>query len=158
MKMRLGKMRLGRFALLTSSLLGGAGIPAAASTHVRHTAASAKPLIKHVAKPKFQTPRGIEDDRAVQLQTALVHSGYLTGQTSGHWDGTTEAAMQKLQADNGWQTKLVPDSRAIIKLGLGPSTAYSAGPSQPGPGPLSPIPAIQPSPLPASLPNSMSLQ
>jgi hypothetical protein len=31
--------------------------------------------------------------------------------------------MEKLQADNGWQTKLVPDSRAIIKLGLGPSTA-----------------------------------
>jgi len=28
--------------------------------------------------------------------------------------------MQKFQADNGWQTKLVPDSRAIIKLGLGP--------------------------------------
>jgi hypothetical protein len=31
--------------------------------------------------------------------------------------------MEKLQADNGWQTKLVPDSRAIIKLGLGSSTA-----------------------------------
>jgi hypothetical protein len=31
--------------------------------------------------------------------------------------------MEKLQGDNGWQTKLVPDSRAIIKLGLGSSTA-----------------------------------
>jgi hypothetical protein len=31
--------------------------------------------------------------------------------------------MGKLQGDNGWQTKLVPDSRALIKLGLGPSTA-----------------------------------
>jgi hypothetical protein len=29
--------------------------------------------------------------------------------------------MQKFQSDNGWQTKLVPDSRAIIKLGLGPA-------------------------------------
>jgi hypothetical protein len=28
--------------------------------------------------------------------------------------------MQKFQEDNGWQTKLIPDSRAIIKLGLGP--------------------------------------
>ena len=27
----------------------------------------------------------------------------------------------KFQHDNGWQTKLVPDSRALIKLGLGPS-------------------------------------
>jgi hypothetical protein len=33
--------------------------------------------------------------------------------------------MQKFQADNGWQTKLMPDSRAIIKLGLGPSQASS---------------------------------
>lgn len=155
-------MKLGRFALLTASLLS-AGIPAAAFTHVRHAVASAKPLIKHAAKPKFQTPRGIEDDRAVQLQTALVRSGYLTGQPSGHWDGTTEAAMQKLQADNGWQTKLVPDSRAIIKLGLGPSTAYSAGSSSaspvtgslaiPSPANLGPI-----SPILDSPPNSMSLQ
>ena len=29
--------------------------------------------------------------------------------------------MQKLQADNGWQTKMIPDSRALIKLGLGPN-------------------------------------
>ena len=35
--------------------------------------------------------------------------------------------MEKLQADNGWQTKLVPDSRALIKLGLGPSSAATAG-------------------------------
>jgi hypothetical protein len=47
----------------------------------------------------------------------------MTGEPSGHWDTQTQAAMEKLQADNGWQTKLVPDSRAIIKLGLGPSTA-----------------------------------
>jgi hypothetical protein len=44
---------------------------------------------------------------------------------SGHWDSATEAAMQKFQADNGWQTKLMPDSRAIIKLGLGPSQVGS---------------------------------
>ncbi len=28
--------------------------------------------------------------------------------------------MQKFQADNGWQTKITPDARALIKLGLGP--------------------------------------
>jgi len=39
--------------------------------------------------------------------------------------------MQKFQADNGWQTKLIPDSRAIIKLGLGPeqSSKTSTGTS-----------------------------
>ena len=30
--------------------------------------------------------------------------------------------MQRYQSDHGWQTKLIPDSRAIIKLGLGPHT------------------------------------
>ncbi|HEV2709751.1 MAG TPA: peptidoglycan-binding protein [Edaphobacter sp.] len=63
--------------------------------------------------------RSIDDTRATQIQTALVKSGYLTD-PSGHWDSSTSAAMQKYQSDNGWQTKLVPDSRAIIKLGLGP--------------------------------------
>ena len=65
---------------------------------------------------------GPEDDtRATQIQTSLIKSGYLTGEASGHWDAGTEAAMQKFQSDNGWQTKLIPDSRAIIKLGLGPA-------------------------------------
>ena len=58
--------------------------------------------------------------RATQIQNALIKSGYLTGEPSGRWDAETQAAMQKLQAENGWQTKLTPDSRAIIKLGLGP--------------------------------------
>jgi hypothetical protein len=44
----------------------------------------------------------------------------LSGDATGKWDTTTEAAMQKYQADQGWQTKLMPDSRALKKLGLGP--------------------------------------
>jgi len=64
--------------------------------------------------------RGIADNRATEIQQALIKAGYLNGDPSGHWDSSTEAAMQKLQSDNGWQTKLVPDSRALIKLGLGP--------------------------------------
>jgi hypothetical protein len=36
------------------------------------------------------------------------------------WDGQSAAAMQRLQAANGWQTRITPDSRALIKLGLGP--------------------------------------
>ena len=64
--------------------------------------------------------RSIDDSRAAEIQEALVRSGYLA-EPSGHWDSATQSAMQKFQADNGWQTKLMPDSRAIIKLGLGPS-------------------------------------
>lgn len=41
--------------------------------------------------------------------------------------------MQKLQADNGWQTKLVPDSRGIIKLGLGPDLGTEESSTAPVP-------------------------
>jgi len=108
--------------------LAVASTPADAVTHAKR--GSAKLLIKHATtvKPKVLGQRGIEDDRATQIQQALVKSGYLTGEPSGHWDAATEAAMGKLQADNGWQTKLVPDARALIKLGLGPNNE-SAPPS-----------------------------
>jgi len=59
-------------------------------------------------------------ERATQIQTALIKQGYLTGEPTGTWDSASVAAMQKMQGDNGWQTKITPDSRALIKLGLGP--------------------------------------
>ncbi len=62
-------------------------------------------------------------ERATQIQTALIKRGYLNGEPTGRWDEQTIAAMQKLQGDNGWQTKITPDSRALIKLGLGPKDA-----------------------------------
>jgi len=63
---------------------------------------------------------GMDTERATQIQSALIKQGYLTGEPSGAWDTHTVTAMQKLQSDNGWQTKMTPDSRALIKLGLGP--------------------------------------
>ena len=78
----------------------------------------------YASRPSGQ--RVIDDSRATQLQAALANAGYLSGTPSGHWDSDTEAAMQKYQSDNGWQTKLIPDSRAIIKLGLGPSGSEQA--------------------------------
>jgi Putative peptidoglycan binding domain len=77
--------------------------------HRRHT---------HIVKGQRQ----IEPERAREIQQALIREHYLTPPASGQWDTTTEAAMQKYQADHGWQTKLTPDSRALIKLGLGPKT------------------------------------
>lgn len=66
--------------------------------------------------------RGIDPDRAREIQDALIREHYLTAPASGQWDSNTEAAMQKFQADHGWQTRLTPDSRALIKLGLGPAS------------------------------------
>jgi len=70
----------------------------------------------------------IDHDRALQIQQALIREHYLSGKPSGVWDNATQAAMQKYQAANGWQAKTVPDSRALIKLGLGPDNGHLLNP------------------------------
>jgi len=87
-----------------------------------HRAATSGHVSHHKSKKHHFVPgqRGIEPDRAKEIQDALIREHYLPGPASGQWDASTEAAMQKYQADHGWQTKLTPDSRALIKLGLGP--------------------------------------
>lgn len=108
-------------ACLSSALLLSASLPCLASPHARRGPTSPKMFNKRSKTAKPAAQRGIDDTRATQIQTSLIKSGYLTGEASGHWDAGTQAAMQKYQSDNGWQTKLIPDSRAIIKLGLGPA-------------------------------------
>jgi hypothetical protein len=86
----------------------------------------ARPHLELVSrrKSKSKKPRGqqvIQGDRARQIQTALIREGYLKGEPSGVWDQPTKDAMTRYQADHGWQTKTLPDSRALIKLGLGPN-------------------------------------
>ncbi len=104
-----------------SALLLSVAFPCSASSHSRRGPTSPK-LNKHTKAPaKTPGQRSIDDNRASQIQASLIKSGYLSGEASGHWDPQTQAAMQRFQGDNGWQTKTVPDSRAIIKLGLGPS-------------------------------------
>ncbi len=122
-------MRLALISVIASALLLTSALPASAAPRV-HRGPTSPRLYKEratpsVAKPKASTARGIEPERATQIQTALISSGYMSGTPSGVWDAPTQAAMEKLQADNGWQTKLVPDARAIIKLGLGPSSEAS---------------------------------
>jgi hypothetical protein len=62
----------------------------------------------------------IDANRAREIQAALIREHYLDGQPTGMWDPRSKAAMEKFQSDNGWQTKKIPDARALIKLGLGP--------------------------------------
>ncbi len=90
--------------------------------------------------------QAIQPERVTQIQQALIHEHYLNGEASGQWDSTTQAAMQKFQADNGWQTKIMPDSRALKKLGLGPdySEAINAKTASfNDPPPISTIPSTQ---------------
>ena len=79
---------------------------------------------KRKASWKKKGQQGINSDRATEIQQALIREKYLTGEPTGTWDARTQAALVKYQGDHGWQTKVVPDSRALIKLGLGPN--YSA--------------------------------
>lgn len=83
---------------------------------------------KHKVVRHARGQQAIDPERVTQIQQALIRQNYLTGDADGKWDASTIAAMQKYQADNGWQTKLMPDSRALLKLGLGPdySTAINA--------------------------------
>lgn len=108
--------------LLTGFVLVSTALPSFGYSHSRRGPTSqhsfSKRASKAVARPAGQ--RTIDDSRAMQIQTALTSAGYLQGEPTGHWDASTQSAMQRYQADHGWQTKLIPDSRAIIKLGLGP--------------------------------------
>ena len=79
---------------------------------------------KRKASWKKKGQQAINSERATQIQQALIREKYLTGEPTGSWDARTQAALVKYQGDNGWQTKVAPDSRALIKLGLGPN--YSA--------------------------------
>jgi hypothetical protein len=58
----------------------------------------------------------------------LIREHYLDGEPTGVWDQKSQKAMEQYQADNGWQTKTIPDSRALIKLGLGPNHDHLLNP------------------------------
>ena len=133
-------------------LIGAGTISSSANASVVHHT-TAKSQSAHHARSltslRYHRARGqqaIDPNRVMQIQQALIREHYLTGDPSGKWDSTTVAAMQKYQADQGWQTRLMPDSRAIKKLGLGPdySNAMNAnGSSFSDPQPASTTPAPQ---------------
>lgn len=121
-------MRILHISAIATLLLVATSLPAAMPRVRRGPTAPRAAKLKPAAKTRASA-QSIDSERATQIQQALIKSGYMTGTPSGTWDAQTQAAMEKLQSDNGWQTKLVPDSRAIIKLGLGSgkNTALALG-------------------------------
>jgi hypothetical protein len=80
--------------------------------------------------PRRHRPRGqqkMDAQRVQSIQEALIREHYMNKPT-GKWDATTQQALQRYQAENGWQSKVVPDSRALIKLGLGPDNDHLLNP------------------------------
>jgi hypothetical protein len=77
---------------------------------------------------KVRGQQKIDSQRAQAIQEALIRQHYLSGEASGNWDQASQEAMRRFQRDHGWQDKTVPDSRALIRLGLGPSTDHLLNP------------------------------
>jgi peptidoglycan hydrolase-like protein with peptidoglycan-binding domain len=100
-------------------------------TPQKGTKHAAPKATRHTAKKVKGHKRGqaaIDNQRAQQIQEALVRDHYLNGEPSGAWDASTQEAMRRYQADQGWQTKQVPDARALIRLGLGPDHGHLLNP------------------------------
>lgn len=141
--MRVVKSVSGQFGIVLTALLAFASVASATATkHLSTSAAHKKTATTskhHVAKVsahsskhhgksrrvtkaswKSKGQHSITSDRTREIQEALIRQHYLDGDANGVWDTRTQEACRKFQADNGWQSKVLPDSRALIKLGLGP--------------------------------------
>jgi hypothetical protein len=100
--------------------------PTSTSTH--KTSTRRRRSRKTAVSSKKRGQQAIDPKRAQEIQEALIREHYLTGEPAGTWNDASQKAMQKYQADHGWQSKQVPDSRALIKLGLGPDHEHLLNP------------------------------
>ena len=137
------RCRAGLCGVLSLALCAAAGAvtdpaakPSASTTTSKHSSIHKK---RAKTKGKKKGQQVIDTQRARQIQEALIREHYMEGQPSGNWDSTTQTALRRYQADQGWQSKTVPDSRALIKLGLGPNHDHL----------LNPESAMTTTPLPA---------
>ena len=92
-----------------------------------HTASGGKRSSRR-RSTRVRGQQKIDSERAQAIQEALIRAHYLNGEATGTWNQASEEAMRRYQADQGWQSKTVPDSRALIKLGLGPSKDHLLNP------------------------------
>ncbi len=115
------------FVLLSVAVLASASTTTSTKTKHAHVSSthhssashhSSKRATKTASRSHGQS--GIDEERTVAIQNALIREHYLSGEATGVWDQASKDAMLRYQAANGWQTKITPDSRALIKLGLGP--------------------------------------
>ncbi len=93
-----------------------------------HSTSTKKKKSHKSAKASKHGQQKIDPTRAREIQDALIREHYMDGISTGTWDAKSQACMQRYQADNGWQSKVVPDSRALIKMGLGPDHHHLLNP------------------------------
>jgi peptidoglycan hydrolase-like protein with peptidoglycan-binding domain len=112
------------FLACVSALPANARNDAATSTSTSktkkaHTSAASTKTRTATSKRRKKSSRvrgqqKIDSQRVQSIQEALIREHYLRGEATGKWDQASEEAMRRYQADNGWQNKTVPDSRALI--------------------------------------------
>jgi hypothetical protein len=147
-----------RTSAKTSSRTSGHTSSAHSSSHTSsHTSAQSKNSHGKKGSKQAAKKRGqqvIDSDRAREIQEALIRERYMQGEPTGAWDDSTQAAMQRYQADQGWQSKTTPDARALIKLGLGPSHDHLLNPESAMTTPAAgdPKTAAKPTPADSNLP------
>jgi putative peptidoglycan binding protein len=98
------------------------------SAPAHKTSSKHKKSRKSAARSRTHGQKKIDAQRAQEIQEALIREHYLDGKATGQWNDATQEAMQRYQADNGWQSKTTPDARALIKLGLGPDHKHLLNP------------------------------
>ena len=117
---------------LLSATLAFAGTTASEKPSTKPTAKVQNTSHHHASKKarkgRVRGQKAIDNDRVRQIQEALIREHYMKGEPSGKWDASTQQALHRYQSDQGWQSKTVPDSRALIRLGLGPDSGHLLNP------------------------------
>jgi len=128
--MKANRYRIGMLWLVGVALLTCGTLSPAQSSSTSTSGSTTKKTTVRKSNSRKRRPRGqqkVDVQRVQAIQNALVREHYLDKPT-GKWDATTQQALQRYQSDNGWQNKVVPDSRALIKLGLGPDNDHLLNP------------------------------
>jgi peptidoglycan hydrolase-like protein with peptidoglycan-binding domain len=104
----------------------------ASSTGIRAKQAARRAPRRKIRRAGSWRARGqqaMETKRIREIQQALIREHYLNeGEADGVWGSRSREAMARYQADHGWQAKVLPDSRALIMLGLGPDRSAIINP------------------------------
>ncbi len=116
--------------LLLTSSVSVASAPPKKNSASSHSSSKTHKVSHHATKKSRKTrgQQAIDGERTRQIQGALVREHYMTGEPSGKWDEATQQAMRRYQAEQGWQSKSIPDSRALIRMGLGPDHVHLLNP------------------------------
>jgi len=112
----------------TASHSSTAKSPKTASASAARSGKTTHASYRKGSRRKARGQQKIDPERAQSIQEALIREHYLSGTAAGTWNQASEDAMRRYQADHGWQSKTVPDSRALISLGLGPSHDHLLNP------------------------------